>query len=78
MPRKNIQFEMRLTISGSNGMAFYIPSEIVKILDLKEKKNYKMQCILDTDNDIIIYTDQLAAPRDIEDEYEDEEDEEYE
>ena len=56
---KNIQFEVRVTQSGSNGVAFYIPAHIEKIANLKDKKNHKMQAVLDEDGDIIIYAGSL-------------------
>jgi hypothetical protein len=55
---KNIKFEVRVTVSGSNGVALYVPSHIVKMLDLKTKMNEKIVCVLDEDGDIIAYTSQ--------------------
>lgn len=51
----NIKFEVRVTSSGSAGVALYIPAEIVKITNLKEKVNIKIPAVLDEDGDIIIY-----------------------
>jgi hypothetical protein len=61
MARRDIKFEARLTVSGSSGVSLYIPSEIVKILSLKDKVNHKVPCILDSEGDIIVYATVLSG-----------------
>jgi hypothetical protein len=48
------EFQVRVTSSGSAGVALYIPAEIVKISDLKKMINQKVDCVLDEDGDIIV------------------------
>ena len=55
MARKDLKFEARITTSGSNGVAIYLPSHIVKTTELRERINEKVQCVLDEDGDIIVY-----------------------
>ena len=38
---KDIEFEMRVCTSGTNGVAFYVPSEIVKVAKLRKEVNRK-------------------------------------
>lgn len=56
---KAIKFDMRITKSGSSGIAFYVPAEIVKITKLKDLENHKVQAVLDEDGDIITYLGSL-------------------
>ena len=51
---KEYEFEARVCISGSNGIALYIPTEIVKLTKLRKEKNRKVDCVVDEDGDIII------------------------
>ena len=68
MARKAVKFKARVTVSGSNGIALYLPSHIVKSTDLKSRKNKYIPCVLDEDGDIIVLMD------DIEEDDDDEED----
>lgn len=52
---KDVKFEARITTSGSNGVAIYLPAHIVKVAELRDRINEKVQCVLDEDGDIIIY-----------------------
>jgi len=52
---KEIKFKGRITSSGSNGVCIYLPSHIVKVLELKDKLNTQVDCVLDEDGDIITY-----------------------
>ena len=71
MARKAVKFEARFTISGSNGVALYFPSHIVKSADLKSRVNQKVPCVLDDDGDVIVYLNDVE-----EDEVDDDDDEE--
>ena len=70
MARKAVKFEGRLTTSGSNGMALYFPSHIVKSADLKSRVNQKVPCVLDDDGDIIVYLNDEVEEDDDDDEEE--------
>ena len=58
------EFEVRICISGSSGVAIYIPAPIVKKLKLKNEINTKLQATLDEDGDIIIYSSTLVGEED--------------
>ena len=52
---KEIKFKGRITSSGSDGVCIYIPSHIVKVAELKNKLNTKIDGVLDEDGDLLFY-----------------------
>lgn len=55
-----MEFEIRVCISGSSGVAFYMPADVVKKLKLKKEINTKISATLDDEGDIIIYTSEIG------------------
>lgn len=54
-----MNFKMRITKSGSNGIALYIPSYVVKELKLKKNINKYLSADVDEEGDIVIYMDKI-------------------